>query len=251
MSSSRLPGKVLLDLAGSPALVQMMRRVSQCAALDESLVATSDDESDDVVADTCARHGISCHRGPLDDVLGRYVSAARMANADTIVRVTGDCPLHDASVIGQCIQLHREHESSVDYTSNVDERRTFPRGLDTEVFSRDALEDASQHATSSVEREHVTPYIRRVARKQALQQAVDLSMLRWTLDSPDDVWFIQAVYSHFSTRPDFNRFDVYRTLRDRPDMLWLEPGRKASGEERTEIVARLTTLLTTASGGPS
>ena len=128
-SSSRLPGKVLMPLGGRPSLVRIIERLRLAHSVAEVVVATSTSHTDDPLAQLCARTEIPCHRGSLDDVLDRFHGAAAAFRADTIVRVTGDCPLHEGAVVDRCVNLFVAESAHVDYVSNVDER-TFPDGLD-------------------------------------------------------------------------------------------------------------------------
>lgn len=157
MSSSRLPGKVLLPLLGRTMLEHVVERVRR-APVDRVVVATSNETEDDAIAQLCATKNYDVFRGSKDDVLDRYYRAAIAYDCDDIVRVTSDCPLVDPAVLGELISSYRTSE--YDYLSSfVPAERTFPRGLDCEIFSFRALEDAARHARETYEREHVTPYI--------------------------------------------------------------------------------------------
>jgi len=157
MSSTRLPGKVLLDLDGSPVVDHVVRRVGRARLVDEVWVATSTAPDDDILTDNLSSLGTPVVRGSLDDVLSRYALSSERSNADVVVRITADCPLIDPAVIDGVIRSYRE-APSVDYCSNT-LVRTYPIGMDTEVFSRAALDRAALEATTQQEREHVTPYI--------------------------------------------------------------------------------------------
>src|SRR5215470_15506655 len=157
MGSTRLPGKVLLDIAGQPMLGRVISRVCRAKTIEQIVVATSTAAADDAVSAFCAERGIVCFRGSETDVLDRYYQAARLVQAKTIVRITADCPLLDPEVID--LTVSRFLEGGWDYISNVNPP-TFPDGLDTEVFSFAALERAWREATSVTHREHVTPYLR-------------------------------------------------------------------------------------------
>lgn len=157
MSSTRLPGKVMREISGYPMLWHVVERCRCARRVTRVLVATSTNADDDVIADFCAKHGISCHRGALDNVLLRYVNAAKDAQADTIVRITGDCPLIDPGIIDECVAVFEK--SGADYVSNVHPERTVSRGLDVEVIRFSVLERANTEARLPYEREHVTPYI--------------------------------------------------------------------------------------------
>ena len=155
MSSTRLPGKVLEPIEGRTMLSRVVRRAQLARLIDGVVVATTQAEADGAIVEECARLEVECFRGPEDDVLDRYLRAARAASADAIIRVTSDCPLLDPEVIDTVIRSFIG--ANVDYASNTIQR-TFPRGLDTEVFSRGALERAAREADEPHQREHVTPY---------------------------------------------------------------------------------------------
>src|SRR4030081_1777500 len=156
MCSTRLPGKVLLDLAGASVLSRVLERVRRTNSIDEVLVATTDRPSDDVIVQECLRYQIPIFRGQEEDVLDRYYRAAVSAKADVVVRITSDCPLIDPEVTGKTVQAFLEERP--DYASNC-LVRTYPRGLDTEVVTVRALERAWREAAKPHQREHVTPYI--------------------------------------------------------------------------------------------
>ncbi|MEX0338547.1 MAG: NTP transferase domain-containing protein [Arenibacterium sp.] len=193
MSSSRFPGKVLADLDGLPMVVFMASRVAQCAALDAVILATSDEPSDDPLAEAAAANGLNVFRGPLQDVLGRFAMVQAKYQADVILRMTGDCPLADPRVIAQLIALRQE--KSADYASNVFPR-SFPHGLDCEIFTADALRQAQANARDAYDREHVTPWMHSdeagfvIAN---LRQSSDMSQMRLTVDHPEDLEVIRAV----------------------------------------------------------
>lgn len=195
MGSTRLPGKVLLPLGGATVLGQVIRRVRACPGLDAVVVATTGRAADDPVAAEAARHGAGVFRGSEDDVLARYHEAARAAGAQTVVRVTADCPLFDPAVLAAMLVRWRRAQP-LDYLSNSLER-TYPRGLDAEVFGFAALERAHREARRPWEREHVTPYLYGHPERFRLAQCRggrDLSAHRWTLDTPEDWELIRRIY---------------------------------------------------------
>ena len=158
MSSSRLPGKALMLLSGEAVLYHVVERTRRARCADIIIVATTEEPEDDKVAAFCAKRGYVCFRGPRDNVLERYFEAARTWRLDTVVRVTSDCPLIDPAIIDLCVE--RFQTSECDYMSNTAPgERSFPRGLDVEVFTFVALERADREAREPYEREHVTPYI--------------------------------------------------------------------------------------------
>lgn len=192
MSSGRLPGKVMLPLAGHEVLSHVVMRCRQSKKAKNVVVATSTDMSDDIIADFCKTHGFPVFRGDLHDVLARYYEAAKAFHADPVIRVTSDCPLIDPQVIDGAIAQF-EH-AGVDYVGNT-LHRTFPRGLDCEVFSFQALEEAHRHATQPREQEHVTPYIIEHATKAPY--VVDAKYegdFRLTLDEEDDYRLLKELF---------------------------------------------------------
>lgn len=200
MTSTRLPGKVMADLGGQPMIAAMLRRVYRSRRLDAVMLATSTNAADDPVATAAAAADAGVFRGDEHDVLGRYALAADVSNADTIVRITGDCPLIDPAVIDGVVDLFAA--SDCDYASNV-MQRTFPDGLDTEVFTRSVLRRADAEATDRLHREHVTPYIRGNVpghpggdfRHVHYRFAADFSHVRWTVDRPDDLDRVRRLWA--------------------------------------------------------
>ncbi len=207
MGSSRLPGKVLIDLAGRPLLAQQIRRLRRCRKLDEVVIATTTRGADDPVAALAGAEDVRCFRGSEEDVLARYVGAARECSADVVVRITADCPLIDPEEVDRVVDGLQD----VDYASNVI-RRTYPRGLDAEALFRDVLERAARLGTSVRAREHVTWYILRGRPELFLQRSVedveDNSDLRWTVDTPEDLALARRVYA------DLGLGDAPRPYRD-------------------------------------
>ena len=209
MSSTRLPGKVMKSVAGRPMLERQIERLRRCSTLDRLIVATSDD----VLASLLLSIGVEVYRGPLADVLGRYVGAIEaLGVTGQVVRLTADCPLTDPEIVDACVRLQTRRR--VDYASNA-QRRTYPRGLDVECFSLDALLTAGREATDPYDREHVTPFLYRNPERFSqgdLVQDRDESALRWTVDTPEDLAFVERVYAAlYPTKPDFSSADI-RTL---------------------------------------
>lgn len=217
MSSTRLPGKVLLRTCGKPLLQHMIERARRCPQIDQLIVAASTDASDDPLQALCAELAVSCHRGSLNDVLDRFMGAVRPFTPGWVVRLTGDCPLVDPDVIGQVIAAARE--PGVDYASNA-LAPTFPDGLDVECMRTGVLEQAWREARKPSEREHVTPFIHTQPGRFALRQVrhdSDLSALRWTVDEASDFVFVSQVFEHlYPVQPDFRMNDVLELLRREP-----------------------------------
>jgi len=200
MGSQRLPGKVLSNLAGTPMLLRHLRRVSDAQSINDVVVATTTNQEDDAIVDICKLHGWNYFRGDGDDVLERYYCAAREYNAEFIVRVTADCPMIDPEIIDRVAALLVEAPDIVDYASNVWPDRTFPRGLDAEIFSFDALAKARAQDSNTTWREHVTVYIQRhpeLFTTRNLLNDIDYSDMRWTVDTPEDLRFARKLYEHF------------------------------------------------------
>lgn len=227
MGSTRLPGKVLLDLQGQPLLWHVVQRVRQAQTVDQVVIATSETTPNEAIVDFSEgqQAKVLCFRGSEDDVLDRYYQAARWIQADLIVRVTADCPLIDPTVIDRVVTAHVQ--SDYDYTSNTIER-TYPDGLDTEVFTFAALTRAWQEAKLLSEREHVTPYIWKnddIFTIQQVTQAQDWSHLRWTVDEPEDLTFARNVYHHlYQPEPTFLMEDVIELLKVRPELAEINQG---------------------------
>jgi len=196
MGSTRLPGKVLRHLPGGSVLAWVVRRVRACPLLDETVVATSRLAEDDAVADEARRHGAAVFRGDAENVLSRYCGAAAEFGADTIIRITADCPLYDPAILTS--MLERFRAEPVDYLSNGGPVHRYPRGLDTEIFSRGTLDVVCREAGRPYELEHVTPFIYQHPARFSLAgytNTSDQSHHRWTLDTPDDWKLIEAVYN--------------------------------------------------------
>ena len=187
MSSSRLPGKALADLCGRSAIDRVLDRLDRCRELEGVVVATSEDASDDPLAEALDGR-LPVVRGALDDVLGRYALALSEHPCDAVVRITGDCPLIDPDVVDLVVGRWRSGEAA--YAANVIEPRTWPKGMDTEVVSAHALRSAAEEARDPYDREHVTPFVR--SRPDRFpQEAVALDPpaadVRLVLDTPEDL----------------------------------------------------------------
>ncbi len=217
LSSTRLPGKVLLPLKGRPVLDWVATAAQAIPGIDKVVVATSTDPSDDSVAQWAKSFGVACHRGPLDDVLARFALAAAAENADIVMRLTADCPLLDPQVCGEVLALLKRTGSA--YASNASPP-SWPDGLDCEAFTRAALDAAAAEATRPADREHVTVFIR--DRRHRFPQASLVCPLpglhaeRWTLDEEADLRFLEAVVAHVAERPSY--LDVLAVLDKHPEL---------------------------------
>lgn len=217
--STRLPGKVLLDLAGEPMLARAVSRVRRAKTLDDVVVATTSLPPDDAIVELCAERGWNVFRGSEDDVLDRYYRAAVAHRADAVVRITSDCPLIDPDVVDQVVTAFLERRPRVDYASNVLPVRTFPRGLDTEVFSFDALARAWREDKNPAWREHVTPYIYNnpcLFQLHCLTHEVAYSDMRWTVDTAEDLALVKLIYDYFGDGR-FSWRDALRVLEQHPE----------------------------------
>ncbi len=217
--STRLPGKVLLDLEGATVLERVIERVMAAKLIDKVMVATTTQENDLPLVELCNRLGVAVYRGSEKDVLDRFYQAAKPFAPRRIVRITADCPLIDPKIIDQSIFTFRE--TKVDYlASQFDER--LPDGEDVEVFSFEALKRAWADAKWVSEREHVTPYIYKnpkIFKVSGLKVDHDYSEKRWTLDNQDDYEFIRAIYSLlYKNNHQFGMEDVLELLKKNPDL---------------------------------
>lgn len=220
MTSTRLPGKVLLPLAGEPMLARLIERLRRVRRANGIVVATTTNATDDPIAALCAQLDVPCHRGSEQDVLSRYADAARLYGADVVVRITADCPLIDPALIDQLIETYEEGDS--DYVSNM-LPPTWPYGMAVEVFSAAALAQAHAEATQAAEREHVTPFLYWHPERYRLRNVaspVDLSRHRWTVDTPEDYELVRRLFDHLMpTQPQFTQADVLALLDQHPDWI--------------------------------
>jgi spore coat polysaccharide biosynthesis protein SpsF len=197
MGSTRLPGKVLFDLAGKTVLEHVVCRCRKSNYIDDTIVATTMASRDDVIAQKTCELGATVFRGSEEDVLDRYIQAAREARADIILRIPADCPLVDHIMIDNSMKHFLSQ--SYDYASTRI-RQTFPYGQDVEIITREALEHAWRQAQAPHQRVHVTPYIYEhpeIFRLWAIHDTDNYSHQRWTLDTHEDLAFLQTVFSTF------------------------------------------------------
>ena len=217
MGSVRLPNKVMRLINEVPMIELLLGRLSLSKEINQIVLATSLDERNDTLVDHVASLGYMVERGSEDDVMSRYVSAAKKHHADVIVRITGDCPLVDPGLVDEVICNFKS--GNYDYYSNV-APPTYPDGLDVEVFSFKSLELASLAAVDPYEREHVTPYLRNsnIYRIGSMRSDVDLSGLRWTVDEPSDLSVIENVYNFFHPKTNFSWRDVLALQIQNPEL---------------------------------
>ena len=228
MSSTRLPGKVLKEIAGKPMLAWVVERARKAHTVSEVVIATTVEPSDDPIVSFCAQMGYACTRGSLEDVLDRYYQAARAYQADVVVRVTADCPLIDPAEIDHVVREYQR--SGVDFAANrlpPPFGRTYPIGLDTEVCSFAALERAWREAKEPYQREHVMPYLyEEPGRFKVLRvdHDPDYGDLRWTVDTPQDLELVRAIFERMAGRVDFGWLDVLELFQHEPELARLNAG---------------------------
>jgi glutamate-1-semialdehyde 2,1-aminomutase len=217
MGSTRLPNKVMKLVNGVPMIELLLARLSKSRRLQQIVLATSIDQRNRPLVEHVEKLGYICVQGSEDDVLNRYLLAARQANASIIVRVTGDCPLIDPRLVDQAVE--RFLSLGVDYLSNTNPA-TYPDGLDTEVFTMEALERAARESDRAFDHEHVTPYLRRTGlfKTASLNHTEDFSSFRWTVDEPADFDVISRIFDHFRPNIHFSWIDVLSLQRNRPEL---------------------------------
>lgn len=248
MASSRLPDKVLLDIAGKPMLAWVVERTQRAQNLAEVIVATTKDPSDDAVQALCQERGYPVYRGSAFDVLDRYYQAARQHGADIVVRITADCPLIDPGLIDEAVATFTGSEGSesravrrdallataasplasplspfpYDFVANrlpPPWGRTYPVGLDIEVCSFSGLEQAWSEADQPHQREHVMPFFYEQPERfriRLLNHKFDYGELRWTVDTPQDLELLRSIAAHFDGRDDFTWLEVLEFVKDNP-----------------------------------
>lgn len=243
MSSSRLPGKILADIAGQPMLSRVFTRTARAKSLAEALFATTTDSSDDPVAEYCDFSGIPFFRGSLFDVLDRYYQAAFQVKADVVVRVTADCPVIDPDLIDDVVNALLK--GGYDFACNrlpPPWSRTYPIGLDVEACAFKVLEKAWKEAQDPQHREHAMPYfyegVRLTRQSRSLETGVsprgfnvallhhtaDFSDYRWTVDTLEDLEFMRQVYSRFNGRDDFSWKEVLDLVYNEPELTKINAG---------------------------
>lgn len=207
MGSTRLPNKVMKPIGGVPMIELLLARLAKSKQIDQIVLATSTDERNTPLVEHVQKLGYTCVRGSESDVLDRYLVAARQAKANVVVRITGDCPLIDPVLVDQVIAQFKAQ--GVDYLSNV-APASYPDGLDTEVFTLQALERAGRESQDPFDHEHVTPYLRKPGLYQTgvMQHTEDLSALRWTVDEPADFEVVSQVFAHFAPNIHFSWTEV-------------------------------------------
>jgi len=222
MTSSRLPGKVLLEGFKKPILEHQIERLRWSKHITDVIVATTTNATDDPVIELCDKLNVKYFRGSEENVLQRVLDTMRHHNTDIIVEITGDCPLIDYQVVDEVIEYYLNNQ--YDYVSNVMER-TYPRGLDTQVFSKDVLEKVNSLTSHPMDREHVSIYIYKHPQTfscSGIKLPANLAHpeYRWTLDTQDDYKFIKTVFEQlYPTNPKFSYKDIYQLIQKMPELL--------------------------------
>lgn len=220
MGSTRLPGKVMMDLCGKPVIWHVINRLKKCKNIDKIIIATTVNKIDDQIENYIEGLNdakVKIFRGSEEDVLTRYFEAAEKENADFVIRITSDCPLIDAQITDHVIEAGLNSNT---YTSNIG-LRTFPRGFDTEVFPMTLLTEAFANAQTDFEREHVTPYIREKTKDIAINVAntKDYSAHRWTLDTEEDYTLVRKIYEKlWPKNPDFSFKEILEIFEKEPEL---------------------------------
>jgi spore coat polysaccharide biosynthesis protein SpsF len=221
MGSTRLPGKILKDIQGKPMLWHVINRVNYSNLIDKIVIATTDNKEDDKIEGFCKTNDISSYRGSQKDVLDRYYQVARIYQVDLIIRITSDCPLIDPDIIDKAIEHYLNNKEKVDYVSNTLER-TYPRGMDAEVFSFGVLEKVWQKAKKQYEREHVTPYIYEnpdTFNLSCIKNENDLSYLRLTVDEEKDLELVIGIYKKLYKKNNiFYLEDIVKLFEEYPEL---------------------------------
>jgi spore coat polysaccharide biosynthesis protein SpsF len=244
LSSKRLPGKVLLDIGGEPMLVRVVERTRQAKTVDGVVVATTLEAADECIERLCQLRGYDCYRGSLQDVLDRYYQAALAYQADVIIRLTADCPLIDGGVIDETVNafLGRAPGEGESFPERIDDipydfaanrlpppwKHTYPIGLDTEVCTFPALEQAWKEATLPHQREHVMPFFYEDFKEtgetgsrfrvRLVNHVPDYGHLRWTVDTQVDLELVREIYRRFNNLGNFSWQDVLDLFEREPDL---------------------------------
>ena len=228
MASTRLPGKVLMDIEGERMLAWVLERARLAESVDDVVVATTTHPSDEAIVEFCRRRDYAFHRGDATDVLDRYWETANAFNAELIVRITADCPLIDPGLIDKTLEALLRADPPADFAANrLPWERTYPIGLDVEACTHDALQTAWTQAEEPHQREHVMPYLYEhpdVFKVVLVNAEKDYGNLRWTVDTPEDLRFIREIAKRLPNRSDFSWRDVLIILDENPHLAEINAG---------------------------
>lgn len=234
MTSSRLPGKVLLKALGRPMLQHLVRRLRAAPSIDEIVLATTVNVADDVLIEFAEQEGIRAYRGSEDDVMGRVVGAGEMAQADVLVEITGDCPIIDPDIVEQTIRMFLAHQAAYVANNHI---KSYPDGMDTQVFRLETLQRSAAMTNHPLDREHVSLHIRNHPELfphvyLIAPPSLHAPELGLTLDEPADYELIRRIIEHFGeSKPLFGCLDVLRLLQENPD--WTEINRNVKRKRDT------------------
>jgi spore coat polysaccharide biosynthesis protein SpsF len=224
MSSSRLPGKVMLPVLDKPILLRMLERVQRAKLIGQLVVATSTNSDDDAIEKLCEDNNLICYRGHLTDLLDRHYQTGKKFNANAVVKIPSDCPLIDPAIIDKVIKFYLDNSNNYDFVSNL-HPATYPDGNDVEIFSFQSLERAWKESTRQLEREHTTPYFWENPDKFRIgnvtwETGFDYSTShRWTIDFEEDYQFIKEVYEElYPHNANFGLNDILKLLNDKPEI---------------------------------
>jgi len=222
MTSTRLPGKVLLPVLNKPLLLRMIERVQKAEYIGQLIIATSKKHEDDKIKDLCYENNLTCFRGHLTDLLDRHYQAAKKFGADAVVKIPSDCPLIDPKIIDKVLKYYIDNSDNYDFVSNL-HPATYPDGNDVEIFSFNVLEQAWHEASKKLEREHTTPYFWENPNKFRIgnvewETGYDYSAThRWTIDYAKDYEFIKKVYEElYPKNPFFGINDILKLIEEKP-----------------------------------
>lgn len=223
MGSSRLPGKVMINICGKPVIEHVIDRLKMSNTLDDIIIATTTSMKDKVIVEQAQKNGVKWFCGSEEDVLSRYYYAAKENNLNTIVRITSDCPLIDPIILDKIVEFYNKNDYLlVTNAGNLLEHRTYPRGLDVEVFSFDTIEQAFNFAKKTYQREHVTPYIYETYGDKIYyyKNDINFSQYRWTLDTEEDLELISIIYNNFYNEygQNFGFKEVLKFIQTNPQL---------------------------------
>ena len=220
MASTRLPGKIMMTVLGKPLLEYLIERLHQVKGVDQCVILTTINPQDDVIVRFCKERDVPCYRGSEEDVLTRFHQVAVERKPEAIVRITSDCPLIDPDEVSSLVKLFKDSYPSYDYISNSIER-SYPRGLDAEIFSFQALDKAFYDGVAAFEREHVTPFIYRHPEFFHIKNVLSPEILdhhRWTVDTKEDFMLIRLILENlYPLNPHFRLQDVLNLLKKHPE----------------------------------
>jgi spore coat polysaccharide biosynthesis protein SpsF len=228
MKSTRLPGKVLEPIQGEPMLAWVVERARLAETIGEVIVATTTDQLDDAIVDQCRARNIKVFRGDPVDVLDRYWRALEASDAEIIVRLTADCPFIDPDLIDETVRILLEAENAIDFAATrLPWERTYPIGLDVEVCTREVLKIAWKEADETHHREHVMPYLYENPERfriLLLNAEKDYGDLRWTVDTKEDLAFIQEIVARLPDRTSFRWRDILSIIHEEPELKEINAG---------------------------